>query len=83
MSAASFQQTTTVLTEAALAVRSDHLVGLKENVIFGHLIPAGTGFRRYQLGRLTKSGSLVRRPPKEKEEEVDEEKLAAEEIFGV
>src|SRR5690606_32477420 len=44
ISAASFQETTKVLTEAALAGRSDHLVGLKENVILGHLIPAGTGF---------------------------------------
>ncbi|HEX3602195.1 MAG TPA: DNA-directed RNA polymerase subunit beta', partial [Lacipirellulaceae bacterium] len=45
ISAASFQETTKVLTEAALAGRTDHLVGLKENVILGHLIPAGTGFR--------------------------------------
>jgi len=37
-----------VLTEAALAGKVDHLVGLKENVILGHLIPAGTGFRQYQ-----------------------------------
>jgi DNA-directed RNA polymerase subunit beta' len=44
ISAASFQETTKVLTEAALAGRTDHLVGLKENVILGHLIPAGTGF---------------------------------------
>ena len=48
ISAASFQETTKVLTEAALAGKADHLVGLKENVILGHLIPAGTGFRRYQ-----------------------------------
>jgi DNA-directed RNA polymerase subunit beta' len=47
ISAASFQETTKVLTEAALASKSDHLVGLKENVILGHLIPAGTGFRKY------------------------------------
>jgi DNA-directed RNA polymerase subunit beta' len=46
ISAASFQETTKVLTEAALAGRTDHLVGLKENVILGHLIPAGTGFRQ-------------------------------------
>lgn len=45
ISAASFQETTKVLTEAALAGRTDNLVGLKENVILGHLIPAGTGFR--------------------------------------
>jgi DNA-directed RNA polymerase subunit beta' len=48
ISAASFQETTKVLTEAALAGRTDHLVGLKENVILGHLIPAGTGFRTIQ-----------------------------------
>jgi DNA-directed RNA polymerase subunit beta' len=48
ISAASFQETTKVLTEAALAGKVDNLVGLKENVILGHLIPAGTGFRQYQ-----------------------------------
>jgi len=48
ISAASFQETTKVLTEAALAGRVDNLVGLKENVILGHLIPAGTGFRTFQ-----------------------------------
>ena len=48
ISAASFQETTKVLTEAALAGRTDYLVGLKENVILGHLIPAGTGFHTVQ-----------------------------------
>ena len=48
ISAASFQETTKVLTEAALAGKVDNLVGLKENVILGHLVPAGTGFRTYQ-----------------------------------
>src|SRR5437763_14663500 len=48
ISAASFQETTKVLTEAALAGKVDYLVGLKENVILGHLIPAGTGFRMHQ-----------------------------------
>jgi DNA-directed RNA polymerase subunit beta' len=48
ISAASFQETTKVLTEAALAGKIDCLVGLKENVILGHLIPAGTGFRMFQ-----------------------------------
>ena len=47
ISAASFQETTKVLTEAALAGRVDPLVGLKENVILGHLIPAGTGFSEH------------------------------------
>ncbi len=54
ISAASFQETTKVLTEAALAGRRDPLVGLKENVILGHLIPAGTGFRNYTRSRLLK-----------------------------
>ncbi|HUW20146.1 MAG TPA: DNA-directed RNA polymerase subunit beta' [Sedimentisphaerales bacterium] len=47
ISAASFQETTKVLTEAALAAKMDNLVGLKENVILGHLIPAGTAFKPY------------------------------------
>jgi DNA-directed RNA polymerase subunit beta' len=45
--AASFQETTKVLNEAAVNAKEDHLVGLKENVIVGHLIPAGTGGRAY------------------------------------
>ncbi|MFM8954888.1 MAG: DNA-directed RNA polymerase subunit beta' [Actinomycetota bacterium] len=49
LSAASFQETTRVLTEAAIDGRSDHLVGLKENIIIGKLIPAGTGMDRYNL----------------------------------
>jgi DNA-directed RNA polymerase subunit beta' len=48
ISAASFQETTKVLTEAAIAGKVDRLVGLKENVILGHLIPAGTGFKSHQ-----------------------------------
>jgi DNA-directed RNA polymerase subunit beta' len=52
ISAASFQETTKVLTEAALAGKVDNLVGLKENVILGHLVPAGTGFRTYQQGEV-------------------------------
>jgi DNA-directed RNA polymerase subunit beta' len=48
LSAASFQETTRVLTEAAIKGRIDPLVGLKENVIIGKLIPAGTGLKRYK-----------------------------------
>ena len=48
ISAASFQETTKVLTEAAINAKRDTLVGMKENVIVGHLIPAGTGMREYQ-----------------------------------
>lgn len=48
LSAASFQETTRVLTDAAIHARSDSLIGLKENVIIGKLIPAGTGINRYR-----------------------------------
>ena len=48
ISAASFQETTKVLNEAAVSAKEDFLLGLKENVIVGHLIPAGTGTRRFQ-----------------------------------
>ncbi len=48
ISAASFQETTRVLTEASVEGKVDHLVGLKENVIMGRLIPAGTGFPIYR-----------------------------------
>ena len=47
ISAASFQETTKVLTEASLKGKMDYLRGLKENVIVGRLIPAGTGYREY------------------------------------
>jgi DNA-directed RNA polymerase subunit beta' len=47
ISAASFQETTKVLSEASIRGKRDHLIGLKENVIVGHLIPAGTGSRKY------------------------------------
>jgi len=48
ISAASFQETTKVLTDASIAARQDYLSGLKENVIMGRLIPAGTGVRRFR-----------------------------------
>ena len=48
LSAASFQETTKVLTEAAIKGKKDNLIGLKENVIIGKLIPAGTGMKRYK-----------------------------------
>jgi len=48
ISAASFQETTRVLTDAAVAGKTDYLRGLKENVIMGRLIPAGTGLRKYK-----------------------------------
>ncbi|MCR5371156.1 MAG: DNA-directed RNA polymerase subunit beta', partial [Clostridium sp.] len=53
MSAASFQETTKILTEAAIYGKTDKLVGLKENVIIGKLIPAGTGMKRYHTVKLS------------------------------
>jgi len=54
IAAASFQETTRVLTEAAASGKRDTLVGLKENVIMGHLIPAGTGFYANRVGQMMK-----------------------------
>jgi DNA-directed RNA polymerase subunit beta' len=59
ISSASFQETTKVLTEAALAGQVDELRGLKENVILGHLIPAGSGFRKYQHMRVKHLGEPI------------------------
>jgi hypothetical protein len=56
LSAASFQETTRVLTEAAIRGKSDPLLGLKENVIIGKLIPAGTGMTRYRSIRAITTG---------------------------
>ncbi|MGB0333236.1 MAG: DNA-directed RNA polymerase subunit beta', partial [Planctomycetota bacterium] len=55
ISAASFQETTKVLTEAAIAGKRDMLVGLKENVILGHMVPTGTGFRDHYRTRVKKN----------------------------
>ena len=73
IAAASFQQTTKVLTEAALAGRVDELCGLKENVILGHLIPAGTAFKPYLE---TKVKHLAEAPLPKEFEEVREVKAA-------
>ncbi len=54
LSAASFQETTRVLTEAAIKGKEDYLIGLKENVIIGKLIPAGTGMKRYKNIAITR-----------------------------
>jgi DNA-directed RNA polymerase subunit beta' len=59
ISAASFQETTKVLADAALAGRRDPLAGLKENVILGHLIPCGTGFFTYKGAQIEKLGEPV------------------------
>ncbi len=82
LSGASFQESTKVLTEASLRGAEDELIGLKENVLLGHLIPAGTGFRKYQDIRVK---TLV--SPEELEESMmddeyyDEAELEAE-ILG-
>ncbi|MCA9303725.1 MAG: DNA-directed RNA polymerase subunit beta', partial [Phycisphaerales bacterium] len=73
LSGASFQESTKVLTEASLRGAEDELVGLKENVLLGHLIPAGTGFHKYQDIRVK---TLV--APEEYEISDDEEAMIAE-----
>ena len=74
ISAASFQETTRMLTDAAASGKRDDLFGLKENVIVGHLIPAGTGFRDHREAELAKTVAEPETPPpaeEEKEEEKD------------
>ena len=77
LSAASFQETTKVLTEAAIKGKVDHLVGLKENVIIGKLIPAGTGLKRYSEIKLD-SGM-----PEEEEEIIIDDVMEEEETVDV
>ncbi len=67
LSAASFQETAKVLTEAAIKNKVDHLVGLKENVILGKLIPAGTGMKRYR--------NIVALPVNGNESHIEEENI--------
>jgi DNA-directed RNA polymerase subunit beta' len=77
LSAASFQETTKVLTDAALEGKTDRLLGLKENVIIGKLIPAATGLRRYRRLEIEPTEPIRRATP----EEIgllDESELAAE-----
>jgi DNA-directed RNA polymerase subunit beta' len=74
LSGASFQETTKVLTEAALKGAVDTLIGLKENVLLGHLIPAGTGFRAYSKGTVRHLAELAPGP-----EEVEEMRASAAE----
>jgi DNA-directed RNA polymerase subunit beta' len=83
ISAASFQDTTRVLTDAATLGKSDRLRGFKENVIMGHLIPAGTGFHTYRRIRLVKLGEeigdpLVGMEDPVKDEETQRNKVALE-----
>ena len=78
LSAASFQETTKVLTEAAIKGKVDPLIGLKENVIIGKLIPAGTGMKRYRDVRLNSTMP----EPEVKVEDIAEELTEDEEIKG-
>ncbi len=73
LSAASFQETTKVLTEAAINGRVDHLIGLKENVLIGKPIPAGTGMKRYRSVMLSTDISGDDEISVSEEEETDEE----------
>jgi DNA-directed RNA polymerase subunit beta' len=78
ISAASFQETTKVLNEAAIFGKVDTLEGLKENVIVGHLIPAGTGLREYQrlvVGSMDDYEKLVSTKKTDIEEVVEEEEI--------
>ena len=77
LSAASFQETTKVLTDAALEGKTDRLLGLKENVIIGKLIPAATGLRRYRRLEIEPS-EPVPRPSADEIGLLDEQELAAE-----
>ena len=88
LSAASFQETTKVLTEAAIKGKIDPLIGLKENVIIGKLIPAGTGMKRYRSARLSTDNKLMENMDIEQNEEemevsfdegLDEEMISGEE----
>ncbi len=75
ISAASFQETTKVLNEAAIAAKEDMMAGLKENVIVGHLIPAGTGLREYEkiiVGSQEEYDALMRAKEEKEIEEVEE-----------
>ncbi len=68
LSAASFQETTRVMSEAAIAGKIDNLLGLKENIILGQLIPAGTGIRKYQeMKVISEIGNIFGRKPEETE----------------
>jgi DNA-directed RNA polymerase subunit beta' len=78
ISAASFQETTKVLTDAAIEGKVDNLLGLKENVIMGHLIPAGTGLKRFtDILVVPKESALA---PASSPEEGEEEAVAREKV---
>ena len=76
ISAASFQETTKVLTDAAIEGKIDHLLGLKENVTMGHLIPAGTGQKKFK--DIVVSAPEPGLPDAMKEKEISEEVITSE-----
>ena len=89
LSAASFQETTKVLTDAAIKGKVDHLVGLKENVIIGKLIPAGSGLMAYRDFELTKTpepkvheAPVPEQPETETEDDEEVQPLEADEETG-
>ena len=78
LSAASFQETTKVLTEAAIKGKADPLIGLKENVIIGKLIPAGTGMKRYRNVKLNTDAMIAAEEAERAARAEEEARLAAE-----
>ena len=84
LSAASFQETTKVLTEAAIKGKVDNLIGLKENVIIGKLIPVGTGMKRYRNTRLrTDEVTVSEESEYDIEEEISYEQVDEEETVTI
>ncbi len=81
ISAASFQETTRVLTEAAVAGKRDELRGLKENVIVGRLIPAGTGFAYHQQRQKNRAAGIIEPEQPTKASTISDEEIASEFTF--
>lgn len=81
LSAASFQETTRVLTDAAIKGKEDHLIGLKENVILGKLIPAGTGMKKYRNIAIEKDEPVVEVEEVEEIEEIEEIDVAEDDMM--
>ncbi|MFZ7265912.1 DNA-directed RNA polymerase subunit beta' [Avibacterium avium] len=81
ISAASFQETTRVLTEAAVAGKRDELRGLKENVIVGRLIPAGTGFAYHQQRQKNRAAGIMEPEQPTKASTISDEEIASEFTF--
>jgi DNA-directed RNA polymerase subunit beta' len=82
ISAASFQETTRVLTDAAIRGAKDDLLGLKENIIIGHLIPAGSGIYRYAEIDIEPPAGYEPPPPRIEEVPVPQPQLTAAGLIG-